>query len=585
MITAEELYHEAEAKSAAADALIKAAHTLEENGRHWAPRVKMLQAADLLEEARTLRERALTCGGQDRGASGVVSGAAAPSFYRSLQHVLPTPSECANIPSQIQRVREGMDGCGGHMLDHRPIEYRGVPLEVLCKAFAECSDLMHTVEPMPADCKAAGAMAQVTSQVGRDATAQLQQDMHNIFEAWLGHRIVLTQPGPGESGPSISGSVGGHVVLLVKVMTDQGGDARAELLHCYLDHLATQERIDGLLQRSCMPVLSVEIKGGILSVGGFAADEHTLLSEPLRQPVQLYLSNFPQHMLAVAQALAAIRLTLDSLAAEQQHAADTRSSPPELWAGRPWLLCQGQFESWQVQKLWGDTIYLLEPPQTAAGSQSPGTSAAGAQVQPSQLVAKFWQPQGDHALGDLVQAAWHEQGVAPEVVATFPAGSWRLTVMRYLALEEGWAPLLWLAPSSHKLRASLIADMEADGGDPSTVVPADETEWRALQIEALRALGKGHRAQVKLPAGMEPVDGEEVRSVHADARLINTVARRGPGGWEVQFVDFAWSGIQKLSRYPVLMNPEMPWPEGAQPRAHLIQHHDEDLLLMELRSG
>ena len=67
MITAEELYHEAEAKSAAADALIKAAHTLEENGRHWAPRVKMLQAADLLEEARTLRERALTCGGQDRG--------------------------------------------------------------------------------------------------------------------------------------------------------------------------------------------------------------------------------------------------------------------------------------------------------------------------------------------------------------------------------------------------------------------------------------------------------------------------------------------------------------------------------------
>ena len=194
-------------------------------------------------------------------------------------------------------------------------------------------------------------------------------------------------------------------------------DVCAILQHCYLDHLATQEQIDGLLQRSCMPVLSVEIKGGILSVGGFAADEHTLLSEPLRQPVQLYLSNFPQYMLAVAQALAAIRLTLDSLAAEQQHAADTRSSPPELWAGRPWLLCQGQFESWQVQKLWGDTIYLLEPPQTAAGSQSPGTSAAGAQVQPSQLVAKFWQPQGDHALGDLVQAAWHEQGVAPEVVS------------------------------------------------------------------------------------------------------------------------------------------------------------------------
>jgi hypothetical protein len=46
----------------------------------------------------------------------------------------------------------------------------------------------------------------------------------------------------------------------------------------------------------------------------------------LIQPLQLYRSNFPQHMLALGRTMAAIRLTLGSLAAEQQAAFTANNS-------------------------------------------------------------------------------------------------------------------------------------------------------------------------------------------------------------------------------------------------------------------
>jgi hypothetical protein len=184
----------------------------------------------------------------------------------------------------------------------------------------------------------------------------------------------------------------------------------------YVDHLRSQEQKSGVLQRSCMPVLYIEISGGVLCVGGLAAIGRRVLSEPLMQPLQLYRSNFQQEMLALGRTMAAVRLTLGSLAAEQQ-AAFTRISPQPQWAGRPWLLCQGEYESWVVQRLWGDTVYLLTRQQAAAGSKKAGGGTAGAELQPEKLIAKFWQPQGAHAIGDHVQKAWHKQGVAPKVVS------------------------------------------------------------------------------------------------------------------------------------------------------------------------
>ena len=142
-----------------------------------------------------------------------------------------------------------------------------------------------------------------------------------------------------------------------------------------------------------------------------------MLSEPLMQPLQLDHSRGQKHMLALCRTMAAVRLTLVSLAAEQHKAAFPGINTQLQWAGRPWPLCQGVYESWVVQRPWGDTVYLLKRQQAAAGSHSAGGVAAGTQTQPEKLVAKFWQPQGDNAIGDIVQKAWHRQGVAPEVVS------------------------------------------------------------------------------------------------------------------------------------------------------------------------
>ena len=182
----------------------------------------------------------------------------------------------------------------------------------------------------------------------------------------------------------------------------------------YLDYLASREQSSNLLQRSCAPVLYVEISCGVLCVGGLAAVGRKVLTEPLMQPVQLYLSNFPQHMLALARTMAAIRQSLDNLAVEQQAACD--SIRPQHWAGRPWPLCKGKYESWMVEGI-RSSLYLMQPPQHAAGSQTNEGSLVGVKEKPVKLIAKVWQPQDDHTIGDLVQVAWHKQGVAPEVVS------------------------------------------------------------------------------------------------------------------------------------------------------------------------
>lgn len=266
----------------------------------------------------------------------------------------------------------------------------------------------------------------------------LQEAILHIFQELLGDKVHFTPSKTGLSMPDISGTVEEQTVLLVGLKTDSGGDARLELLvrsspcqpyplffvHCflavqlhwhlcalggrslrlllcmcgsvrnramlqgyYMAYLDDLEQEGDLLQQSCMPVLYVEISCAVLCVGGFAAIGCKMLSEPLMQPLQLYRSNCQKHMLALSRTMAAIRLTLGSLAAEQQ-AAFTAISPELHWAGRPWLLYQGEYETWAAEMLWGDTVYLLTRQQAAAGSQSAEGVAAGAGTQPGKLVAK-----------------------------------------------------------------------------------------------------------------------------------------------------------------------------------------------------
>ena len=61
-------------------------------------------------------------------------------------------------------------------------------------------------------------------------------------------------------------------------------------------------------------------------------------------------------------------------------------------------------------------------------------------------------------------------------VATFKAGSWQLTIMQYLSVEEGWGPLIYYAPSSGFWRRK--ARKELQGGGDTLPAPATKATGR-----------------------------------------------------------------------------------------------------------
>ena len=175
-----------------------------------------------------------------------------------------------------------------------------------------------------------------------------------------------------------------------------------------------------LLDRFCLPRLYMGVNTGLICVGGMAIIGRNLLSEPLMPALQLYRSNSPQHMLAVARALLAVRESIYILAAEHEAANASLGSPRLCQAGCPPLLCQ-LYPNCRVTEVWGGTIYLITR-RTSAGTSSDGDAAdssTAAQTPPEHgLLAKFWQPQNELHCGDFVQEAWAAQGVAPQVVSS-----------------------------------------------------------------------------------------------------------------------------------------------------------------------
>ena len=70
-------------------------------------------------------------------------------------------------------------------------------------------------------------------------------------------------------------------------------------------------------------------------------------------------------------------------------------------------------------------------------------------------------------------------------------------------------------------------------------------EWQCLSDQVRLVLQKGHQALVDGGDG-----GNILPTVHGDARLPNVMARRdASSGFEVQFVDFGWSGFNGISRF------------------------------------
>ena len=102
--------------------------------------------------------------------------------------------------------------------------------------------------------------------------------------------------------------------------------------------------------------------------------------------------------------------------------------------------------------------------------------------------------------------------------------------MECLHEDDGWATLHYLlSPKPAK----------------DAIVPkAEVAELSKLRKAALQALKQGHSCTVESHRTKQ-----RHGTVHGDMHLWNVLARRCTGtAWEVQFVDFGWSGLDKISR-------------------------------------
>ncbi|KAL0056301.1 hypothetical protein WJX82_009745 [Trebouxia sp. C0006] len=172
--------------------------------------------------------------------------------------------------------------------------------------------------------------------------------------------------------------------------------------------------------------------------------------------------------------------------------------------------------------------------------------------------------------GTEAHRAWAAAQCAPDLLQVKSLrGEWYAVEMEYLAPRDGWFPLCILAPGRRQT---------VPGSQPEPLtVPA----WQHACDLATQALERAHQH-----ATMQ-LDGHRHPTVHGDVRLPNNIGHVGDGNEvdQVVFVDFDWAGLQGITRYPVLMNPDVAWPTGAQPYAQLQQAHDKDLLKSELQKG
>ena len=60
--------------------------------------------------------------------------------------------------------------------------------------------------------------------------------------------------------------------------------------------------------------------------------------------------------------------------------------------------------------------------------------------------------------------------------------------------------------------------------------------------------------------------------VHGDLRRPNIL--RSKTSDDIMLIDFDWSGKYREARYPVYLNPELPWPNGVAPNALIDKEHD-----------
>ena len=87
------------------------------------------------------------------------------AFFGVLKDGLGSASELAKKAKKMKKAKQKVEDQNGEVLDHRPHDQHGPPLQILSNAFASFTEILQSGKPGAEDCKAATAMVALASQV------------------------------------------------------------------------------------------------------------------------------------------------------------------------------------------------------------------------------------------------------------------------------------------------------------------------------------------------------------------------------------------------------------------------------------
>jgi hypothetical protein len=178
--------------------------------------------------------------------------------------------------------------------------------------------------------------------------------------------------------------------------------------------------------------------------------------------------------------------------------------------------------------------------------------------------------------GEAVHQAFAKMDLAPQLISVMEEGPWRVVRMQHMAPEEGWLPLsAFLAPRELSIggeeKGSVAARLHALASGLSKV----HLQRLVARIEGL--LRKVHSDTMFVHGDVRPPN-VLIKLPLATSGVLATSADLNIDSLPIVFVDFDWAGTEGEVRFPPLLNPRVPWPEGVEGGSLIRKEHDIQLL-------
>ncbi|XP_024522739.1 uncharacterized protein LOC9640805 [Selaginella moellendorffii] len=433
------------------------------------------------------------------------------------------------------------------------------PLVLVSKAFGCYARLFRCHSPSTRDWEFVKDMMDGMSAYYDDERAR-----QHAFTLLLENYINFSCPGmcfrfkearPGESEPDIL--VEAYVaeewllIAIVEVKPESGfnGDPRVELAKYYADATVEKRRMrHWSFERSCCPVLALELVGPLLRVGGLAHFTDKPAHEPFTPFLHMlkYLQD-EDHLQLLSRALAAIPATISSLVQsyvtlsglQVQHGPRRDPSidfPYFITDARAPVVIRFVRESNSLQTREQQLVFYT---RNAAGERK---------------IVKFCQ-----RYGLQVHQQWAEDGYAPRFQHQGLDGGWLVISMDYYAAEDGWRPVTELDP-----REMVAGHGNAvEEANKYRLAPSDWEECKMAVKNAYQVLHSRYPLWV-----------------HGDLRRQNIFYNVKTS--QVAFIDFDWAGVHGKERYPLWINPLLQWPPRVKAGGIILAEHDQQLLDIEL---